>query len=228
MWCRCGGRDRMIRIAITVEAFEAIVSTLPLGSVGFENATNERGERLVWLEDAMADRLAAAALRRSEFPGARGAAHGELIRRPLRAALAAFPARSDPLPSIRTTRRWHNDTLDVPWSHTARAHSSEYAEFDLRYRVTIRIDKGQFIIPVVIESGQVDVPTLRNLVENEIRTVTDLIGYLHGSSFDIDIVSALSDEGPAAIFGIAIPVLQQDRPAQIATIESDLLIAVSE
>jgi hypothetical protein len=40
----------MIRIAISVEAFEAIVATLPLGSVGYENKTNERGERLIWLE----------------------------------------------------------------------------------------------------------------------------------------------------------------------------------
>ena len=37
----------MIRIAITQAAFDAIAATLPLGSV--ENATNERGERLVWL-----------------------------------------------------------------------------------------------------------------------------------------------------------------------------------
>ena len=37
----------MVRIAITVEAFEAIASTLPLGSVGYENATTERGERLI-------------------------------------------------------------------------------------------------------------------------------------------------------------------------------------
>ena len=35
----------MIRIAIGQAAFEAIARTLPLGSVGFENATNERGER---------------------------------------------------------------------------------------------------------------------------------------------------------------------------------------
>jgi hypothetical protein len=49
----------MIRIAISIEAFEAIARTLPLGSVGYENETNERGERLVWLEDAMADRLGA-------------------------------------------------------------------------------------------------------------------------------------------------------------------------
>ena len=49
----------MIRIAITVEAFDAIASTLPLGSVGYENEANERGERWIWLEDAMVDRLGA-------------------------------------------------------------------------------------------------------------------------------------------------------------------------
>ncbi len=49
----------MIRIAISVEAFEAIARTLPLGSVGYEAEVNERGERLIWLEDAMADRLGA-------------------------------------------------------------------------------------------------------------------------------------------------------------------------
>jgi hypothetical protein len=36
----------MIRIAITEAAFGAIASTLALGSVGYENSTNERGERL--------------------------------------------------------------------------------------------------------------------------------------------------------------------------------------
>ena len=36
----------MVRIAITQAAFEAIAQTLPLGSVGYENTANERGERL--------------------------------------------------------------------------------------------------------------------------------------------------------------------------------------
>jgi hypothetical protein len=49
----------MIRIAITPAAFEAIAATLPLGSVGYENATNEKGERLIWLEPRMVDRLSA-------------------------------------------------------------------------------------------------------------------------------------------------------------------------
>ena len=49
----------MVCIAISVEAFEAISRTLPLGSVGYENKINERGERLIWLEPNVVDRLRA-------------------------------------------------------------------------------------------------------------------------------------------------------------------------
>jgi hypothetical protein len=49
----------MIRIAISVEAFEAIARTLPLGTVSYENKTNERGERLIWLDPNVVDRLRA-------------------------------------------------------------------------------------------------------------------------------------------------------------------------
>jgi hypothetical protein len=37
----------------------AIVATMELGSVGFENASNENGERLIWLEPGVVDRLRA-------------------------------------------------------------------------------------------------------------------------------------------------------------------------
>jgi hypothetical protein len=47
----------MIRIAISQAAFEAIAATLSLGSVGYENQINERGERLIWLDRAVVDRL---------------------------------------------------------------------------------------------------------------------------------------------------------------------------
>jgi hypothetical protein len=40
----------MVRIAISQAPFEAITKTLPLGSVGFEDVTNEKGERLIWLD----------------------------------------------------------------------------------------------------------------------------------------------------------------------------------
>jgi hypothetical protein len=49
----------MIRIAITPAAFEAIAATLPLGSVGYEPQPNPKGERLIWLDSAVVDRLAA-------------------------------------------------------------------------------------------------------------------------------------------------------------------------
>ena len=47
----------MVRIAISQAAFDAIAQTLALGGVGFENATNEKGERLIWLEPNVIDRL---------------------------------------------------------------------------------------------------------------------------------------------------------------------------
>jgi hypothetical protein len=49
----------MVRIAITQAAFEAIARSLPLGNVSFENKTDEQGQRLIWLDRAMVDRLRA-------------------------------------------------------------------------------------------------------------------------------------------------------------------------
>jgi hypothetical protein len=64
----------MIHISVTHEAFEAIVATLPLGSVGYERELNAQGERRIWIEAAVADRLTA-----MRGPG------GELQRRDLAA-----------------------------------------------------------------------------------------------------------------------------------------------
>ena len=49
----------MTRIAITAAAFKAIAATFSLGSVAYEAEVTAKGERLIWLEDAMADRLGA-------------------------------------------------------------------------------------------------------------------------------------------------------------------------
>ena len=46
----------MVRIAISVEAFEAICATVPLGSMSFENKTDEHGQRLIWLDPNVVDR----------------------------------------------------------------------------------------------------------------------------------------------------------------------------
>jgi hypothetical protein len=47
----------MIRIAISQAAFDAIALTLALGSMNFENATDAHGQRLIWLDRAIVDRL---------------------------------------------------------------------------------------------------------------------------------------------------------------------------
>jgi hypothetical protein len=47
----------MVRITISQAAFDAIAKTLALGSVGYENATNEKGEPLIWLELLVAVQL---------------------------------------------------------------------------------------------------------------------------------------------------------------------------
>ena len=42
-----------------VEAFDAIVATMPLGSVGCEAEANAKGERLIWLGVRVVDRPSA-------------------------------------------------------------------------------------------------------------------------------------------------------------------------
>ena len=49
--------DVSVRIAISQAAFEAIARTLPLGSASFESKTNENGDRLIWLEHRILDKL---------------------------------------------------------------------------------------------------------------------------------------------------------------------------
>ena len=49
----------MIRIAISPVAFDAITSTLPVGTVGFEAEPNAEGERLIWLDAVFVERLGA-------------------------------------------------------------------------------------------------------------------------------------------------------------------------
>ena len=45
------------RRSVTAEAFEAIARTLPLGQVGYENAVGAKGQRLIWLDRAVVNRL---------------------------------------------------------------------------------------------------------------------------------------------------------------------------
>ncbi len=96
---------------------------------------------------------------------------------------------------------------------------------DLCYRIGFRIVNGQVIATVAVDEGHVDeatMPTLRNLVENDIRVATDLAGFQWGGSFDVDISSAVSDEGTTVVFGSTIPILTHKRQGQSNSVESGL------
>lgn len=47
----------MIRIAISAASFDALAGTLPLGSVAVEPKLNETGEREIWLEPHVVNKL---------------------------------------------------------------------------------------------------------------------------------------------------------------------------
>ena len=49
----------MIRISITAAAYEAIAASMPLGSVGVDPEPGAEGERHIWLEPRVVDRLRA-------------------------------------------------------------------------------------------------------------------------------------------------------------------------
>jgi len=74
----------MIRLAISPAAFDAIAATLPLGSVGY----NERGERLIWVETAVADKPAA-----MRSPGEATATSSYSSSRPTRGRLSLRQGR---------------------------------------------------------------------------------------------------------------------------------------
>jgi hypothetical protein len=57
----------MIGSAITAQAFEAVVATLPLGSVGDERERTATGGSSIWLDSSSADTLFAERRQREDF-----------------------------------------------------------------------------------------------------------------------------------------------------------------
>jgi hypothetical protein len=47
----------MVRIAVSVEAFEAISASMPFGSTGYERQLDASGQRLIWVESRIVAKL---------------------------------------------------------------------------------------------------------------------------------------------------------------------------
>ena len=81
----------MIRISITPAAFDAIADTLPLESVAVEPEAGAKGDRLVWVDVSVANKLSA-------MRGPRETLSDVILR--LAALEALGPAKVDPLDEL--------------------------------------------------------------------------------------------------------------------------------
>ena len=102
--------------------------------------------------------------------------------------------------------------------------------FGLSYKWSYAIADSQIVADLTITKGNTDLNTLKNLLEDHIRSMLDLIGYQQGVSFDVEIVSAVNSiDKTKCVFGIAIPVLQQRRKdSQLNQLSTDTMIAIAK
>ena len=103
--------------------------------------------------------------------------------------------------------------------------SCVFEEANFSINCTIAIADSQVIANVSVNSGETDIMTLRNAVVGCVRSVVDIIGYLHGISFDVEIVSVASRETNAVIvFGIGIPAVTELRkPESLGKLDASAL-----
>jgi hypothetical protein len=113
----------------------------------------------------------------------------------------------------------------------AKTGTAEAQGFGLAFKFHIWIAAGQFMVDVNVTRGAPGFLTLRNLVEANLRNVTDTIGYLHGVSIDIDMISAANLEtNERHFFPPGIPVLVQRRQiaSPVTVTEDGLLGAIGK
>jgi hypothetical protein len=90
--------------------------------------------------------------------------------------------------------------------------SSEATDLGIKMDVAFCIADSQIVCNATITEGESDVDTIKNLVEAQVRSVVDLIGYLHAVRYDVDMISGVDLETDAkVVFGISIPVLSNRR-----------------
>lgn len=99
----------------------------------------------------------------------------------------------------------------------------------IEFTARLIVHHSQVIVDIGIRSGDPDLETIKNLAEAQVRHLTDLVGYLRGISFDVEMISAVDrDTDEWRIFGIQIPVLAKRRTADVYPIEASVLNATGE
>lgn len=86
-----------------------------------------------------------------------------------------------------------------------------------KFKITISVQKSQIFLEVTSENAIDDIPTLKNGIVDFVRQYTDIYGYLHGYSYDLEITSLILPNIDHIVFGVLIPELEKDtlnRPIQ--------------
>jgi hypothetical protein len=74
---------------------------------------------------------------------------------------------------------------------------------------------SQLSVVFETEAGDVDIPTLRNLVRDLVANVVDSLGYVMGRAYEVEVTSVATDDDKYEVFGVEVPVLaavQAERP----------------
>jgi hypothetical protein len=120
------------------------------------------------------------------------------------------------------------ERFPVTWGTPISGHLSQPG-LGLEVDFFTAIHVGQVIVTLTVTSGSADIYSLRNVALDCAHQLTDLVGYVSGCYFDVEIVSAVSRETSEwHVFGVQIPALvQRDNSHRRPTIEGDLALAVS-
>lgn len=76
---------------------------------------------------------------------------------------------------------------------------------------SISIGVSQVSAVVKTSGEEVDLLTLKNVVESLVRAEVDALGYLWGCGYDVEITSVVESSGNQVVFGVGIPELQQTK-----------------
>jgi hypothetical protein len=116
----------------------------------------------------------------------------------------------------------------VPVTVTPPKTSARVDAIALAFEFQIRIHESRLVVELFITEGNTDIDTLRNLVAQQVRTITDIIGFQYGGKFDVDVDFAVSqDEGGAGrFFSNTIPALVNLREKDMLAIAHERLSAI--
>src|SRR5579859_2398642 len=116
----------------------------------------------------------------------------------------------------------------VSWGTPIEGHLRQEA-FGVEADFTTYIHAAQVIVTLMLTKGETNIDSLRNIALDCAHQLTDIVGYVSGCCFDVEIISAhCAGTGMKHVFGVQIPaLLEQKNPHRRSEIDGDLFITVT-